>query len=128
MKRPSGQSAKLAIFTGYDHTNAFGVRHKGIDITNSPSTRYNGDRFSTQYGYRMIEVDENDISVYTTCVVHWYDIFDLKYALVEMKSGDDYGFKTTLDIALKGVFQRIITFSYTIFGELITGNKVAYGN
>ena len=46
----------LGIFTGHDHTNAFGVKCKGIDIVNSLSTRYNGDRFATMYGYRIIEV------------------------------------------------------------------------
>lgn len=91
----------LAMFTGHDHTNAFGVKHKGIDITNSLSTRYNGNCFSTTYGYRIIEVDENDTSVYTTKVVHWYDFFDIEYAFAEKQSGDDYGFRTALDLPSK---------------------------
>ena len=49
----------LAMFTGHDHSNAFGVKYQGIDIVNSLSTRYNGDAYSTQYGYRVIELDEN---------------------------------------------------------------------
>jgi hypothetical protein len=52
---------------------------------NSLSSRYNGDRFSTQYGYRIIEIDENDTSVYETRAVHWYEVFDAEYAFNEMK-------------------------------------------
>lgn len=116
----------LAMFTGHDHTNAFGVKHKGIDIVNSLSTRYNGDRFSTQYGYRMIEVDEKDTSVYTSRVVHWYDMFDFAYALAEKQSGDSYGFETALDIAVKGAVQKAITVIYHGFAELFTGRQVSY--
>ena len=116
----------LAMFTGHDHTNAFGVKHKGIDIMNSLSTRYNGDAYSTQYGYRIIEVDEKDTSVYTTRVVHWFDIFDMEYALNEMQNGDDYGFKTALDIAFKGFFEKIIIAVERGFVTAVTGRKVSY--
>ena len=116
----------LAMFSGHDHTNAFGVRYKGIDISNSLSTRYNGDRYSTQYGYRMIEIDENDTSVYTTRVVHWYDIFTVGEAFAIKESGDDYGFGIALDVAFKGFFQKVTTFFYQGIGELITGRQVSY--
>ena len=116
----------LAMFTGHDHTNAFGVKHKGIDIINSLSTRYDGTRFSTEYGYRMIEVDENDTSGYSTRAVHWYDVFDVGYAVAEKQSGDDFGFSTALDIYFKGVIQRAIVFVYTGIGELFTGRQVSY--
>ncbi len=116
----------LAMFTGHDHTNAFGVRHKGIDIMNSLSTRYNGDAYSTQYGYRMIEIDEKDTSVYTTRVVHWFDIFDIEFAVNEMKNGDYYGFKTALDIAFKGFFQKYFDEFCRSFVYAVTGRKVTY--
>ncbi len=116
----------LAMFTGHDHTNAFGVKHKGIDIMNSLSTRYNGDAYSTQYGYRMIEIDEKDTSVYTTKVVHWFDIFDMEYALNEMKNGDDYGFKTSFSIAFQGFFQKYFDEFSRWFVSAVTGRKVTY--
>lgn len=116
----------LGMFTGHDHTNAFGVTHKGIVISGSLSTRYDGDRYSTQYGYRIIEIDENDTSVFESRVVHWYDIFDIEYAMNEMKNGDSYGFKTSLDIAFKGFFQKVILWVYIGFGELVTGRQVSY--
>ena len=78
----------LGIFTGHDHTNAFGVKYKGIDIVNSLSTRYNGDAFSTEYGYRIIDVNENDTSTYKTRAVHWYEMFELG-DIFEISSRDD---------------------------------------
>lgn len=63
----------LAMFSGHDHTNDFSVNYEGIDIVNTLSTRYNGESFSTQYGYRMITVDENAPSTYETQSIHWYD-------------------------------------------------------
>lgn len=118
----------LGIFTGHDHTNAFGVTYKDIVIAGSLSTRYNGDRYSTQYGYRILEIDENDTSVFTSRVVHWYDIFDIEYAVAQKQSGSNYGFKTALDIAVKGFFQKVILVVYKGFGELVTGRKVSYND
>ena len=117
----------LAVFSGHDHTNAFGVRHKGIDIINSLSTRYDGNRFSTQYGYRMLEIDENNTSTYTTDVVHWYEIFDFGFAFDELGSGDNFGFKTSLEIAFLGIIQKIIAVGYITLGRLITGEQILYG-
>ncbi len=118
----------LAMFTGHDHTNAFGVRHKGIDIMNSLSTRYNGDAYSTQYGYRMIEIDEKDTSFYTSRVIHWFDIFDIDFVMNEMKNGDSYGFKTSLDIAFKGFFQKYFDEFCRSFVYAVTGRQVTYNN
>lgn len=122
------QGDVLGMFTGHDHTNAFGVTYKGIVLSESPSTRYNGDRYSTQYGYRILEVDEKDTSVFTSRVVHWYDIFDMNYAINEMQNGDNYGFRTALDIAFKGFFQKVILWVYVGFGELVTGRQVKYAD
>lgn len=98
----------LGIFTGHDHTNAFGVEYKGIEIGNTVSCRYNGDAFSSQYGYRMFEIDENDTSKYETRVEHWYDMFTFKDINALRKSGDDYGYKLALDVSFKGFFQKTI--------------------
>lgn len=116
----------LAMFTGHDHTNAFGVEYKGIDITNSLSTRYNGDSYSTQYGYRMIEIDESNTADYTTRVVHWYDIFGIEEAAEYKQNGNDFGFKTALDIAFKGFFQKLADEISRGFSALVTGRKVTY--
>ncbi len=116
----------LAMFTGHDHTNAFGVEYKGIDIVNSLSTRYNRDSYSTQYGYRIIEVDEKDTSVYTSRVVHWYDMISAKDVVDYKLTGDDFGFSVSLDVLFKGMFQKTINEIYRGFAYCITGRQVSY--
>lgn len=113
----------LAIFSGHDHSNAFGVQNQGIDIVNSLSTRYNNERYSTQYGYRMIEVDEKDTSDYTTYSVHWYDMLTLKDALnVE----DAEGKKLALKIDFLGFFQKFFDNFYRTFAHIVTGRQITY--
>lgn len=97
----------LAIFSGHDHTNAFGVKHKGIDIVNSLSTRYQDDCFSTQYGYRVIDVNENDTAKYKTRVVRWYDI----YKLCTLKNYKDKGellYSIAKSVAVKSLRERFL--------------------
>lgn len=109
----------LAMFTGHDHTNAFGVKYKGIDIVNSLSTRYNGDAFSTQYGYRMITVDENNTSKYETKVVHWYDFFN--------GGTEDFGnAKLEAKIRFLGFWEKFAENISVFFVELFTGRTVRY--
>ncbi len=113
----------LAVFSGHDHSNAFGVQNQGIDIVNSLSTRYNGERYSTQYGYRMIVVDEKDTSVYDTYSVHWYDMLNLKEALnVE----DDYGRGVATKITFLGFFQKFFDNFYRTFSKIVTGRQISY--
>ena len=116
----------LAIYSGHDHTNAFGVRHKGIDISNTVSSRYNRDAFSSQYGYRMIEVDEKDTSVYTSRVVHWYDMFTFRQARAQKSKGDTYAADLVFDVRWRGILMK----SSHRFGRFwiskLTGRKVTY--
>ncbi len=118
----------LAMYSGHDHTNGFGVRYKGIDISNTVSTRYNGDAFSSQYGYRIIDIDENDTSKYTSRVEHWYDMFTLEDIDNLRKSGDDYGWKLALDVDFKGFFQK----NFDVFSRAIvavfTGRQITYAD
>lgn len=118
----------LAMFTGHDHTNAFGVKYKGIDIVNSLSTRYNGDTFSTQYGYRILEVDENDTSKYETRVEHWYDMFTLDDINELRKAGDDFGYKTALDVDFKGFFQKLGHILGRGIVALFSGRQITYAD
>ncbi len=110
----------LAVFTGHDHTNAFGVKNQGIDITNSLSTRYNGDAFSTQYGYRMLVIDENDTSKYETKVVHWYDMITFE------NLGEFGGNKTALSVAFNGFFQSFFQNLWREIVSMFTGRTISY--
>lgn len=110
----------LAVFTGHDHTNAFGVRNQGIDITNSLSTRYNGDAFSTQYGYRMIDINENDTSTYETKVVHWYDMVTFE------NIAEFGGNKTAFSVAFNGFFQKYFQNLWREIVSMFTGRTISY--
>ena len=118
----------LAMYTGHDHTNGFGVRHKGIDISNTVSTRYNGDAFSSQYGYRIIDIDENDTSKYTSRVEHWYDMFNLEDINNLRKAGDDYGWKLALDVDFKGFFQKAAHVVSRAVVSFFTGRQISYAD
>jgi hypothetical protein len=116
----------LAMFTGHDHTNAFGVRNQNIDIFTSPMTRYKGLAYTTQYGYRVVEIDENDTSTYTTRVERLYDVFDHDYAKARKESGDKYSKKISYELAVKGRTQKIFTKIYQSVVEFFTGRTVTY--
>ena len=115
----------LAVFSGHDHTNAFGVKYKGVDIVNSLSTRYQDDCFSTQYGYRIIDVDENNTSVYTSKVVHWYNIYKPEN-LLQYKNKGDLVYKTAASVALKGLRERFLNGSGHLIVRVFGLRKVKY--
>ena len=116
------------MFTGHDHTNAFGVRNQNIDIYTSPMTRYKGLAYTTQYGYRVIEIDENDTSSYSTRVERLYEIFDRDYAKAQKESGDKYSKKISYELAVKGKTQKLFGEFYQSAVELITKRTVVYPN
>ncbi len=116
----------LAVFSGHDHTNAFGVRHKGIDIVNSLSTRSQSDRFSSQYGYRIIEVDEKNTSVYTSRVERWYNMFTLARIFEIRKDGNAYGAKIASGVKFRGFVQRFLTKTGRVFCKAVTGRQNTY--
>ena len=118
----------LGVFTGHDHTNAFGVKCKGIDIVNSLSTRFNGDRFSTMYGYRILEIDENDTSVYTSYIKRWYNMYS-KQDIKDLKTNADaFTVKTAVAVTRKGRNQRFMTAVGRGFTKLVTGRQVTYND
>ncbi len=120
------QGDVLAMFTGHDHTNAFGVKYKGIDIVNSLSTRYISLFHSTQCGYRVIEVDENDTSTYETRVERIFDNFDFSTVREEIKNGDTSTRMIALEFAVKGKIQGFATEIYGRIIEAVTDRAVTY--
>ena len=116
----------LAMFTGHDHTNAFGVRNQNIDIYTSPMTRYKGLAYTTQYGYRVVEIDENNTSEYETRVERLYDVFDFGYIETAKDNGDKYSTRIALELAVKGSVQEFFMKLFNSFIELITGRQVVY--
>lgn len=118
----------LAMFTGHDHTNAFGVEYKGIDIVNSLSTRYIGLFHSTQCGYRVIEIDENDTSTYETRVERMFDNYDFDTVKQEKEKGDKFKYKMAREFAVKGAVQKFATVVYDKLIEKTTGRQVTYAD
>ena len=118
----------LAVFSGHDHTNAFGVKYKGIDIVNSLSTRYIGLFHSTQCGYRVIEVDENDTSTYETRVERIFDIFDYEAVKTEKQNGDEFKYKMAREFWVKGKVQKFATDLCREITEAVTKRQVSYAD
>ena len=116
----------LAMFTGHDHTNAFGVRNQNIDICTSPMTRYKGLAYTTQYGYRVVEIDEKGTSVYETRVERLYDVFDFDYIQTAKDNGDKYSKRIAFELAVKGAVQEGFMKLYQSAVELFTGRQVTY--
>ena len=116
----------LAMFTGHDHTNAFGVRNQNIDIYTSPMTRYKGVAYTTQYGYRVVEIDENDTTVYNTRVERLFDVFDFGYIRTAKDNGDKYSGRLAFELAVKGAAQKAYMKIYQSVIELFTGRTVTY--
>ena len=116
----------LAMFTGHDHTNAFGVRNQNIDIYTSPMTRYKGLAYTTQYGYRVVEIDENDTSAYETRVERLYNVFDFDYIETAKDNGDKYSSRIAFELAVKGAVQEGFIKLYQSVVELIAGRQVTY--
>lgn len=119
----------LGIFTGHDHTNAFGVKYKGINIVNSLSTRYNGDAFSTQYGYRILDVKESDTSTYTTRVVHWYDMFKPADIFSVSSRGDSFGAGLVAKVVFLGFLEETFEIKlYRGLAQLLTGRQISFAD
>ena len=118
----------LAMFTGHDHTNAFGVRNQNIDIYTSPMTRYKGVAYTTQYGYRVVEIDEKDTSKYETRVERLYDAFDFGYIKTAKDNGDKYSPRIALELAVKGMAQELAMKLWHSVVELFTGRTVVYAD
>lgn len=116
----------LGMFFGHDHTNSFSVNYKGINITTSLSTRFNGDAYSTQYGYRIIDIDEDDTSTYQTRSQRWYDVFTACDSKAYREAGDSDGAKLIDKINFLGFFEK----NAELFGHFIvkvfTGRTVCY--
>lgn len=116
----------LGVFSGHDHTNAFAVKYKGIDIGNSLSTRFNGDRFSTMYGYRILEVNENNTALYTTRIERWYNMYS-KNDIKNLKAtSDDFTVKVAKMVTRKGYVQRFMTKVGRTFTAIVTRRQVTY--
>ncbi len=116
----------LGVFSGHDHMSTFVVTHKNTDIGNSLSTRYNNDKFSTQYGYRIIDVNANNTDNYTTKSVHWFDMFTLADIKNLKNRGDKFGANLLTRIYVRGNNEKLTENTCYAVTKLLFGRKVKY--
>ena len=64
-----------ACFSGHDHDNTFVIRHKGVDIVNSPKGCYRGV-FNAFHGGRRITVDLKHPDTYSSEIVTFSSLYD----------------------------------------------------
>ena len=119
------QGDVLAMFVGHDHSNSFSVKHKGIDIVNTLSARYNWPFGSTRFGYRVIMVDESDTTTYQTESVRYHDFIDKEFANSK-KEVDPFGYKLALRLAFKGTIRKAFDEFCFKFVEFFTDRKVRF--
>ncbi len=68
------QGDVVALFVGHDHANTYQVTVRGVDIVCTPTAGiapYGDDK----RGVRVITIDENDTTDYTTHLIHYTDYF-----------------------------------------------------
>ncbi|MBR4767250.1 MAG: metallophosphoesterase [Clostridia bacterium] len=58
----------VAVFSGHDHTNSYKINVDGIDIINTPGCTYHSYGSTLNRGVRVIDLDEKDLSTYSTFV------------------------------------------------------------
>ena len=63
-----------AMFFGHDHTNTFIAKYQGIDIVNTPTGGF-GSYGDDNRGVRVITLNENDTSTYSTKLINYKTTF-----------------------------------------------------
>ncbi len=69
------QGDVVAMIFGHDHVNSFVVNHQGVDLIATPGASFSsyGDEGR---GARVIDLDERDLSTYSTDVVTYNELYD----------------------------------------------------
>lgn len=65
----------IGIVTGHDHSNAFVVPYKGIDLINNPTCGFQSYGLTEARGIRMFTINEATPSEYDTYFVKYEDLF-----------------------------------------------------
>ena len=84
------QGDVVAMFFGHDHNNTFEVNHSGIDLVATPGFTFNSYG-NEDRGVRIIDINEEDTSTYSTYLVQFDDYFaDNKMAMANYNMNCDY--------------------------------------
>ena len=106
------QGDVVAMFFGHDHNNTFEVDYNGIDLVATPGMTFhsygNEDR-----GFRIINLNEEDTSIYETHLIHFQDYFgDSKMAMANYNMNAE---ELTLWERIKAGLFFVLTFPIKIF-------------
>lgn len=75
-----GRGDVLGIVTGHDHSNSFVGRYDGIDFIQTPGMSFASYGDTNCRGYRVIELNENNPSAYSTHTVKYSGAVDADYS------------------------------------------------
>ena len=70
------QGDVMAAFFGHDHVNDFDGEYQGIRLIYTSGAGFNTYGKAYEHGVRVIELDENDITNFSTRMVYWKDLTD----------------------------------------------------
>lgn len=121
------QGDVLAMFFGHDHSNTFNIAYRGTDLVNTPKCSYQ-DVSSTDRGVRIIDINENDTSTYSSRVIAFGDVYNIA-DIGSIKS--EYGaesleYKTAVRVwADNNIWNMLTGFAKTIV-LIFTGRTVDY--
>ena len=110
----------LGIAVGHDHTNAFVVPYRGMDIIQTPGVGF-GSYGDENRGVRVIELDEKDLSTYETDVVFIRELFDfddplMANRIIASDTGSTFGEKFVAFFAI-GYYK--LAYAFAKFASLV---------
>lgn len=122
-----GQGDVLAMFFGHDHSNTFNISYRGTDLVNTPKCSYQ-DITSTDRGVRIIDINENDTSKYTSKVITFGDLYSMAdISGIKNEFGmDSTEYKTALKVWSENNIWNILTAVARTFVRIFTGRTVEY--
>lgn len=68
------QGDVIGAFFGHDHTNDFSGVYDGIRLTATPAVGFYS--YGSVHGVRVVELDENDLSTFSSDVLYYEDLVD----------------------------------------------------
>ncbi|MDR2647602.1 MAG: metallophosphoesterase [Oscillospiraceae bacterium] len=101
-----------ALFFGHDHVNTYELKTSGgPDLVNSPATGF-GSYGDENRGYRVIELDESDLTTYDTHVVTYKKFYEEQGGLLGSINGLRFSMFNSLGTAAT-------IFDYLVFKGLV---------
>ena len=94
-----------ALVFGHDHTNCFTGELDGVNIVQTPGASFRSYGNMVSRGVRVFEIDENDLSTFTTHTISYFDLFGKNFISVlrYIFNADEYEKVKAILIALMSI-------------------------